>query len=233
MIPHSDTTLEWDLQRRLGGMHSIHVERLWLAEVSAAAEQRMLDEEVPRAAAYLEGLEPDVVIFGCTSAGALYGPAGEDAFCLELEDRMAAPVLSAFGSVRRTLTQQAGRDTVGIVTPYSRDLHETVLDSLAAAGVVVLDAGCMGLTSDHDIGHITPDTLTRFVRNQFERAPVPQRLFISCTNLRAAEAADELAARLNRPVTSSNLAILDTLRPYLDNPQADHGAEYGPSFRAK
>ena len=201
MIPHSDTTLEWDLQRVLGGGHSIHVERLWLAEVSADAEKRMLDQEVPRAAGYLEGLEPDVVVFGCTSAGALYGPNGEDAFRLELEDRMAAPVISAFGSVRRTLARQAGNETVGIVTPYPRDLHETVLDSLAAAGIVVVDVGCMGLSSDVDIGHVTPGSLIGFVRHQLERAPHPQRLFISCTNLRAAEAAEDLASRLDRPVT--------------------------------
>lgn len=221
MTPHNDMTTEWDLQCVHAGTHVVHTQRLWLPEVSAEAERTMLDAEVPRAAAYLDGLGLDVVVFACTSAGAILGAEGEARFTAWLAERMGAPVVSAFASVRNVLTRSAG--PVSIVTPYSTPLHTSVLDSLAATGVSVRDGGCMGLDDDRAIGRVTPDDLIAFVTDKLAAGPAPERVFISCTNLRAAECAETLERRLGCPVTSSNLAILDNLRPYLET-EPTHGA---------
>jgi maleate isomerase len=221
MTPHNDMTTEWDLQRVHAGTHVVHTQRLWLPEVSAAAEETMLREEVPRAAAYLDGVGADVVVFGCTSAGAIRGPEGEERFTAWLAERMGAPVVSAFASVRRVLARSAG--PVSIVTPYSTPLHTSVLDSFAAAGVSIRDGGCMGLDDDRRIGRVTPAQLIAFATERLASGPKPERVFISCTNLRAAECAETLERRLGCPVTSSNLAILDNLRPYLEK-EPPHGA---------
>jgi len=223
MTPHNDMTTEWDLQRVHGRAHAIHTARLWLPEVSADAEETMLREEVPRAAAYLDGIGADVVVFGCTSAGAIRGPDGEDRFTAWLAERMGAPVVAAFASVRHVLARSSA--STHVVTPYGQTLHQSVLDSLAAAGIAVRDGGCMGLDDDRDIGRVTPAHLTAFVTDRLGAGTAPERVFISCTNLRAAECAETLEQRLGCPVTSSNLAILDNLRPYLDG-----GAHHGPSL---
>ena len=73
ILPNTDTTLERDLQARLGGAHGVHSERVWLETVTVDAEETMLREEVPRAARYLQPIRPDAAVFGCTSAGALRG----------------------------------------------------------------------------------------------------------------------------------------------------------------
>lgn len=221
MTPHNDMTTEWDLQRVHAGTHVVHTHRLWLPEVSAAAERTMLDDEVPRAAAYLDGLGLDVLVFACTSAGAILGPEGEERFTAWLAERMGVPVVSAYASVRNVLMRAPG--PVSVLTPYSEALHRSVLDSFAAAGVSIRDGGSMGLDDDRQIGRVTPEQLIAFVTERLATGPKPERVFISCTNLRAAECAATLERRLGCPVTSSNLAILDNLQPHLAQGGA-HGA---------
>ena len=76
VIPHTDITLEMDLQAQLSEC-VIHSERMWLADVSEKAEQEMIDRKLPRALNYLKGIYPfKCAVFGCTSASVPHGPEG-------------------------------------------------------------------------------------------------------------------------------------------------------------
>lgn len=216
ILPHTDTTLEHDLQRNLFGRNGIHTERVWLDTVTVEAEEAMLRDEVPRAAEYLRPIRPDITVFGCTSAGALRGVDGEDAFVEWLETTLDCPVVSAFGSVRRYLVNARGQPNVWVVSPYVRAVHETMLRSLASSGLAMRDGGCMGIDNDIDVGNLAPPEIERFVLGRDIAPAVRDCLFLSCTNLRAAECAQSLSRQLGCHVTSSNLAILDTLRRILD-----------------
>jgi len=216
IIPHTDTALERDLQRNLRGVDGVHTERIWLDTVTVEAEELMLRDEVPRAADYLGPIRPDVVVFGCTSAGALRGVEGENTFVEWLETTLECPVVSAFGSVRRHLFSGHGDANVWLVSPYVRAVHETMLRSLVSSGLAVRDGGSMGIENDTEVGNITPCEIKSFVVDR-ELAPAGgDCLFLSCTNLRAAECSESLSRRLGCHVTSSNLAILDALTRVLD-----------------
>ena len=216
IVPNTDTTLERDLQRNLGGAHGVHSERVWLEAVTVEAEEAMLRDEVPRAAEYLRPIRPDVAVFGCTSAGALRGTDGEAAFVDWLAGRLDCPVVSAFGSVRRQLQATFDTGDVWLVTPYVRAVHETMLHGLAGSGLSVRDGGCMGIASDIDVGDIEPDDIADFVLGRDIAPGSDDGVFLSCTNLRAAECADDLTRALGCRVTSSNLAILDALQRIID-----------------
>ena len=215
MVPHTDTTLEWDLQRALAGRYSVHTQRLWLDDVSETAEETMLRVEVPRAAAYLRPLAPDLLVFGCTSAGAIRGAAGDRRFTAWLAEAVDAPVVSAFGGVVRDLERRAGAAPVQLITPYTSALHARMAGALVDAGVRVTGGGCMGLSDDCAIGRVEPAAVTAFAAEQIGYDAAPAHLFVSCTNLRAAECADALAARLGLEVTTSNSAILARLNEHL------------------
>jgi len=216
IVPHTDTTLERDLQRTLCGRDGLHTERVWLETVTVEAEEAMLRDEVPRAAEYLRPIRPDACVFGCTSAGALRGVDGDNAFVEWLETTLACPVVSAFGSVRRHLLASCGSSSVWLVSPYVRAVHETMLRGLASAGLTVRDGGCMGLDNDIDVGNLAPGEIERFVLGRDIAPATDDCLFLSCTNLRAAERAQSLSRQLGCQVTSSNLAILDALERILD-----------------
>lgn len=215
IIPNSDTTLERDFQRNLVPRVSLHAERVWLESVTVAAEERMLSEEVPRAVEYLRPLGVDAAVFGCTSAGAIRGVIGENEFCEWLRDTLDCPVVSAFGSVRRNLAARSRGTRTWLVSPYSRAVHETMIDCLEAAGLTVIDGASMGLESDIEIGRLGPEEIIGFVERQ-RLSPEPDDcVFVSCTNLRAAECAGELSQRLGCAATTSNLAMLEELESIL------------------
>lgn len=216
IAPHTDTTIEADLQRHLHGEHSVHTQRVWLDSVTVEAEETMLQEGVPRAAAYLAPIAPEVLVFGCTSAGALRGVEGETAFRFWLAEVLGCPVVSAFESVRQALVEAAPAGVVWLLSPYTPGVHETMLHSLAAANVAVRDGGSMGIGSDLAVGRLEPAEIVEFVHNQSLPISSGDQVFISCTNLRAAECAETLAHNLGCPVTTSNTAILGRLLPMLN-----------------
>src|SRR5665647_3546719 len=77
IIPHTDTTLETDLQKNLPQNYILHTQRIWLDEVGEEAEKKMVDEELPKGLSFLKGITDfDYVVFGCTSASAVYGVEG-------------------------------------------------------------------------------------------------------------------------------------------------------------
>jgi maleate cis-trans isomerase len=70
-----------------------------LIDVTAAAEQRMRDEEAVPAARRVAPRRPDVVVFGCASASTLHDPAYDDAVRAGLADAAGAPVVGVMPAV--------------------------------------------------------------------------------------------------------------------------------------
>lgn len=211
VIPHTDTTLESDLQRTFAGQASVHTARAFLAEVSDAAEARMLDEAVPAAARLLAAVRPDLLVFGCTSAGALRGADGDRALAADLEAEAGCPVVSAFSAVLAALDRRVV-GPVALFSPYTEGVQATMRCALEAAGLPVVEGGAMGLADDTEIGRIAPESVHAFVAGAAPRMAEAAGILISCTNLRAAECAAALEAELERPVVTSNTAILDAIR---------------------
>ena len=73
MIPSSNTMMEVDFARDVPPGISVHTARMFMEDTTPAGENRMLDEFALPAARDLGTARPDVVVFGCTSAGALRG----------------------------------------------------------------------------------------------------------------------------------------------------------------
>ena len=209
LVPHTDTTLEWDLQRTFAGQASIHTERLFLESVTIEAEIRMVEEETPRALEYLRSIRPDVIVFGCTSAGALYGVEGEAAFTRSLGESLGCPAISAFGSVLAHLQRLAVR-RLALFTPYPDSVHTKVAASIRETGVEIVWEDWADLERDEDIGNLDPSDLA----SRLGAANLPDgcdAFFASCTNLRIDEVASSVATALGVPVFGSNTAIITAL----------------------
>ena len=207
LLPHTDTTLEWDLARLLPD-HSIHAHRLFLRDVSIDAEIAMVEEETPSAVRYLTELEPEVTIFGCTSAGALYGIEGERRFSENLASDLGCPVVSAFGSVLAFLARH-NVARLALFTPYTIDVHNKVATSVEESGTEIVWNAALGLRLDTDIGRVSPAELLERFRDV--ALPECDAVFLSCTNLRGSEAASELQQRFGVRVFSSNMAIVEAV----------------------
>lgn len=209
MLPSSNTTMEPDLVRGLIGAATLHAARMYLAEVSPAHEARMLDEFTMPAARDLATLRPDVVVFGCTSAGALRGDGADADVCARISATTGVPTISTIRAVRQAIADVAPR-RIGVYTPYIEALNDRIQASLVADGVHVAHVVGLGLTDNLAIGAVEPQRIVEGVTNAFGGRDL-DLVFVSCTNFRAAEAIAGINERLGIPVVTSNQAVIDAV----------------------
>ncbi len=208
LIPHSDTTLEEDLQRSLSGGWVFHTSRMWLDGVGEYEEKKMLDAAFPEAARMLCGVARyDRAIFGCTSASAVYGKEGLE----RLEKRMGAmfgcPAVSAFGAVLREIGKRKAK-RIALITPYTAEVNRFVAASLNEFGVETSFCEGLGLSNDSAIARVEPEELFSFAASRAERIRAGgDLLLLSCTNLRAMEIREALEDELGLDVLTSNQSI--------------------------
>ena len=208
LLPSSGTVQEVDFYRRVPPSVTVHSARMRLPAATEADEVRMLDTHTLPAAADLATIRPDVVVFSCTSAGALRGRAYEAQLCREIAATTKAPVVSTMEAVRGELAR-IGVRSVTVVTPYPETLTGPVRASLEADGLAVPAAAGLGLTASLEIAAVTPDEIVRFAVDTFRRGPA-DAVFVACCTFKAFDARDAIAAELGVPVVTSNQAALDT-----------------------
>jgi len=210
IVPSSNTVMEPDFHRHLGQIALVSTARIFLTDVTREAEMRMLEEDLPRAVEQLRTTGPEVVVFGCTSAGALGTLSHDDAIAEMIEKQSGAraitvlrAVLTRLGPIRPT--------QVAVFTPYIEDLTRSIARSLTEGGYKVIKASGMGIEANLEIGKVTPRQIEQFVESQLSGIH-PDCIFLSCTNWRAIDAIASLEAKLGIPVISSNQAAISFLQ---------------------
>ena len=215
IVPSTNTVMEPDLYEHLPSWVTLHTARMLLkGGVTIEAEERMLDEYLPKSAEEISTLRPDVVVFGCTSAGALRGPAYEQELAQELSRITSAPTVTIMGAVVEELARISAR-RVAVLTPYSPEVNETIRKSLEASGFDVVYIEGMDLPEAFGIAKVTPEQVVEYAREHI-RGVKADCLFISCANLRSLEALGQLGEVAGIQVVTSNQAVLAAVSRVLD-----------------
>ena len=206
IVPSSNTVIEVDFYRRLPPTATQHTARMYLEETTPEGESAMLDEYLPTAINDLRSARPDVMVFGCTSAGALRGNEYEAKLIARIATETGAETFSVAASVRRTIRAAGGR-RVGVITPYVDSLNQKIRESLEDDGLEVAAIHGLGITENFAIAEVEPERIAAFASECFGGSDI-DLLFASCTNFRAIDARDEIQAALGVPVVTSNHAAL-------------------------
>lgn len=214
LVPSSNTVMEVDLHRSLDPEVNVHTARMYLENTTLEGEARMVDEFTMPAARDIATARPDVVVFGCTSAGALRGNVYEAELCARISDVTGVPTISTNASVRQELATM-GAHRVGVVTPYIDDLNRRIKASLEADGLEVVAIRGLGITVNFKIAEVNPESIAQFAIEKLEHIKM-DCLFVSCTNFRALDAVPLLRNRIDVPCITSNQAVLKTLRRFLN-----------------
>ncbi|MGH3664721.1 MAG: maleate cis-trans isomerase family protein [Egibacteraceae bacterium] len=211
LIPSSNTVMEVDFYRHLPPPVTVHTARMFMESTTAQGENRMLDEFTVPAAVAVGTARPDVVVFGCTSAGALRGNAYDAELCQRIAESTQATAISVIRSVRDAIARRGGR-RVGVITPYVDELNAKIRASIEHSGdVEVVDIVGLGLDENFTIAEVEPRAIVDFAVEQFGSQSI-DLLFASCTNFRAVDALPGLEAALGVPVVTSNQATLEAVR---------------------
>lgn len=206
LVPSSNTVMEPDLWRALPAGATLHIGRMYLEDTTPEGEERMLDQHALPAARDLATAKPDLIIFGCTSAGALRGNAYDADLCRRISEASGVPTVSVIASVRRALAATGAR-RVGVVTPYVDALNQPIRASLEADGIEVARIAGLGISDNVRIAEVPVAEVVDFAVRELHGLPI-EAVFVSCTNFPAVAALPELERRFEVPVVTSNQAAI-------------------------
>ncbi|HKR43601.1 MAG TPA: hypothetical protein VJU59_28645, partial [Paraburkholderia sp.] len=153
----------------------------------------------------LKDLSPDAVVFNCTGASVAHGAQGDALLVTRLGERLGLPATNTMVAIKQALTALRA-DRLLHVCPFADEFSRIERESLEASGHVVARTVSLGFTDAKEAALMTPERIAAIVREQID-ADIGAVL-LSCANVRAFEAADELEAALGMPVVTSNQATL-------------------------
>lgn len=207
LIPSSNTVMEPDFYRNAPPGWTVHTARMYMKDVTVEDESRMLDEYTLPAARDLATARPHVIVFGCTSAGALRGNDYDSDLVSRITDQTGIPTISVIKSVRQSLSTLGVKKLV-VMTPYIDELNDRIRISLEADGLDIIKIIGMRIRENERIGRVEGSQIIDFCRKNVSDL-LPDALFVSCTNFPAMDVLDRLQQMYSFPVITSNKAALD------------------------
>jgi len=204
IIPSSNRMVEQEMLGAFAPGVQAHVTRLRMT----GANHLPFGELLPRieeAGRTFADARCDVIAFHCTANSMQAGPAGERAIITALLRAGAPRATTTITAVQRALAALAARRIV-VLTPHDAATTQHEAAFLREAGYDVLAAVGYAL-ADSDAYCSTP---AQFWRDRaLETAqPDADACFISCANIAVFAVIEELEARLECPVITSNQAVI-------------------------
>ena len=142
----------------------------------------------------------DVVVYGCTAAGFIDGPAGDAALQSELERITGKPVVTIARSMVLGL-QEANAQDIALVTPYLDAVNQQLKAFLADDGIRVKRFNSFYARDVDALGRIESDAVAELARQTM--SDDCDALFIACAQLPTYDVLDALRSESRRPVLSS------------------------------
>lgn len=221
IVPSSNTVMEVDFYRHLPPEVTVHTARMYMVDTTVAGETRALREYAPKAARDLATVQPHLVVFGCTSASALFGMEGEEDLRHTLSAITGVPTLSVIGAVHEALAA-ARAARVAVITPYVEELNQRIESSLQEKDLQVVAIHGLGIDVNFELASVPPQRIAEFARKSLGGVDA-DAVFVSCTNFRALEALPLLRDIFDVPVVTSNQAAMDATLRALEAVKEENG----------
>lgn len=200
LVPSINTTMETEFWRIAPQGVSVHSARIAGGRHGTPEELRSMERASKKAAEDVAMVEPDVVVYGCTSGSFFEGPEWNKKICEQLTAITKAPTVTTAGGMAACL-MTSGHKRVDVVTPYVALTNERLKQFLKAHGIDVLNLGTFDMLDMFDHAKILPEEIYRKVKETV--SPDTDAVFVACTQLRALEVVDMLERDLGLPVYSA------------------------------
>jgi maleate isomerase len=197
-----DFALDRELWRWVPDDVTLHLTRMPYVPLAATLEMAIHVSDpalVANGAAEVKAVSPLVTAYACTSGSFVGGLAGETALVAAMIQAGAPAAVTTSGALLTAL-RHLDITRVATATPYTADITAGLSSYLTEAGVDVVAAAGLGLTSD--IWTVPYDVTAQLVRDTDR--PDAEAVFISCTNLPTYDVIAPLEAELGKPVLTAN-----------------------------
>ena len=200
LVPSINTTMETEFWKIAPEGVSVHVARIAGGRHGTPDELRSMEGASKKAAEEIAMIEPDVVVYGCTSGSFFEGPEWNARICEELTQITGAPTVTTAGAMVAGLNA-GGHKKVDIVTPYVDVTNARLSEFLKLHGIEVGKLSTFDMLDMFDHARILPEEIYKKVKETV--TPDSEAVFVSCTQLRALEVIDMLERDLGKPIYSA------------------------------
>ena len=210
LVPFTNTNLEPDMGLLRPDGVSLHFARLGGYDQDEIPDSEQMHglgaADLSEPLRLLQGVNPDVILYGCTSATLTHGPSFDRELAMQIKQDSGAQTVTAAGALVYAL-QTLNAKRIGFASPYVPAINDMAVAFLAETGVkVVRRSEVTGALDNYGQGALTPDAVYELGRAADH--PEAEAVVLSCTDMRSVEIIVRLEAKLGKPVITSNQAMM-------------------------
>ena len=200
----TDFNSEQDLRRMYPEGVEMFTNRVLNANPVTMQNLRNMAGDISRAAAgILPDIQLDAMIYGCTSGTVANGV--DDIEKLIQQNNPGVPVTNPITAALAAFDHFSAK-RISILTPYTREVNDEMAEYFAQQGLDVLNITGFGFDSDLDMTSLPPEAIAAAAKDVCRTEA--DLLFISCTAIRASLVIEDIEKAINKPVVSSNQALV-------------------------
>ena len=210
IVPSSNTNVEPDFNLVCPAGVTVHSARSGGYDVEAIPDsdemRKFVRTSLDQNLSDLKDARVDVIAYGCTSATLSEGPEFDDEFSKKITSDTGIPAITTAGALVEAI-KSMGVKHVSFTSPYVKRLSREATDYLVASGISVLNE----VAFDTELSSLEQNALTP--QDAFDMAlkanhDDAEAIVISCTDYRALEAIEAIEKALDKPVITSNQALI-------------------------
>ena len=200
----TDFNSEQDLRRMYPVGVEVFTNRVLNANPVTMENLRHMAGDISRAAG---GILPDVtldaMIYGCTSGTVAIG--ADNIEKLIQQNNPGVPVTNPVTAALAAFEHFSAK-RISILTPYTREVNDEMAEYFDQQGLDVLNIAGFGFDSDMAMTSLSPAAIAEAASKVC--VAEADLLFISCTAIRASLVIEDIEKTLNKPVITSNQALV-------------------------
>ncbi len=218
LVPFTNVNLEPDMALLRPPGVSFHFQRLGGYDRDAVPDSSQMaglgaapiDEDLR----LLEGVKPDAILYGCTSATLSHGVQFDQELAAKIKTSSGAVSVTAAGALVHALKTLDAKK-IAFTSPYVESLNDDAIAFLAGAGFeTVSRADYPRDLGNYGQGELSPDQVIEHALGA--DSSNAEALVLSCTDMRSVECISRLEDKVGKPVVCSNQAMLFQTMQALD-----------------
>lgn len=210
LVPFTNTNLEPDMTLMRPEGVSMHFARMGgydQDEIPDADQMHGLGAaDLDEPLRLLQGVRPDVIMYGCTSATLTHGPAFDRGLAERIKADSGAETVTAAGALVHALNT-LGVERIGFASPYVSAINDMAVEFLAQTGVeTVMRSEVNSDLDNYGQGELDPQAV--FELGLAANHPEAGAIVLSCTDMRSVEIIARLEEAVGKPLITSNQAMV-------------------------
>lgn len=210
LVPYTNRNLEPDLALLQPPGVGLHITRIGDYDAAAVPDEKQMAglgaADIDAHVRLLAGVQPDVILYGCTSATLTHGAQFDRELAATVRRCHGIPAITAAGALVRALRAQ-GASRIGFASPYVPAINRLAMNFLGECGIETVSVAEVSETLDNvGQGALAPEAV--FDLGRRADSAQAQAIVLSCTDMRSVEIIDRLESALGKPVIGSNQAMM-------------------------